>query len=235
VKRLLAITPPAGPVSAASPDAWGGHDALAELAVLLREPGRPAAELLAPDARLAPLRRRCRAAGVPLLLSVDLAELAALPELPDDLAGVQLRGDPDLATLRAARRELERLRPGPRVCLGRSCHGAPQPGHELVDYTVFAPVFAPTTAQPGRAPGSKIPAGLAALAAWAAAPGARVHALGGVGPATAAACLRAGARGLAGIGVFFGEPGRVAQDVAALREILAAHDPHVEPLSPRRP
>lgn len=233
MKRLLAITPPVGPVPAHSLDAW--RDITPDLALLLREPGRPAAELLTPDARLAPLRRRCHAAGVPVLLSVDLNELAALPALPADLAGVQLRGDPDRATLLAARRELGRLRAGPHVRLGRSCHGAPQPDHELVDYTVFAPVFAPSTAQPGRAPGSKVPAGLAALTTWTRAPGACVYALGGVGPTTAAACLAAGARGLAGIGVFFGEPGRVAQDVAALREILAAHDRHVEPLSPRGP
>ena len=200
--------------------------------MLLREPGCPAAALLAEHGRLAPLRRRCRAVGVPMLLSVDLAELESLAELPGDLAGVQLRGDPDLGALLAARNHLGRLRPG-GAWLGRSCHGTPQPGHEHVNYTLFAPVFAPTTAQPGRPSGRKSPAGLAALAAWAAAPGARVLALGGVGPMTAAACLTAGARGLAGIGVFFGEPGRVAQDVAALREILAAHDRHVEPLPPR--
>ena len=117
--------------------------------------------------------------------------------------------------------------------LGRSCHGAPQPGHALVDYTLFAPVFAPTTGQPSRPLGSKLPAGLDALRTWTAAPGACVFALGGVGPVTAAACLAAGAHGLAGIGVFFGEPGQVAQDVAALREIVAASDRHVEPVSPR--
>ena len=228
--RLLAITPPVGPVPGDSLVAW--RAALPELAVLLREPGRRAVEILALDGRLASLRRSCREAGVPLLLSVDSAELAELAELPTEIAGVQLRGDPDLAALAAARTHIGRLRPTD-AWLGRSCHGEPQPGHETVDYSLFAPVFAPTTAQPGRPLGSKIPAGLAALAAWAAAPGAWVLALGGVGPGTAAACLAAGARGLAGIGVFFGEPGRVEQDVAALREILAAHDRHVEPVSPR--
>jgi hypothetical protein len=220
--------------------AWRG--VWPEIAVLLREPGRPAAELLAAEGRLGPLRRRCRDVGLPMLLSVDLADLMALSSLPGDLVGVQLRGDPDPATLAAARAELGRLRLDGRgsgrlrpagAWLGRSCHGVPQPGNELVDYSLFAPVFAPTTAQPDRPLGSKIPAGLAALADWAAAPGACVFALGGVGPQTAAACLAAGARGLAGIGVFFGEAGRVEQDVAALREILAAHDRHVEPLSPR--
>jgi len=228
--RLLAITPPVGPVQEDSLVAWCAG--LGELAVLLREPGRCASEILAHDGRLAALRRSCRDAGVPLLLSVDSAELAELAVLPGDLAGVQLRGDPDLRALAAARTQVGRLRPT-GAWLGRSCHGAPQPGHEIVDYSLFAPVFAPTTDQPGRSRGSKAPAGLAALASWTAAPGAWVMALGGVGPGTAAACLAAGARGLAGIGVFFGEPGRVAQDVAALRESLAAHDRHVEPVSPR--
>jgi len=228
--RLLAVTPPTGPVPADSLAAWCG--VRTALAVLLREPGRRAAEVLAAEGRLAGLRRECRTAGVPMLLSVDQEDLAGLATLPDDLAGVHLRGDPDPAALMAARARIGRLRPA-GAWLGRSCHGAPQPGHEQVDYTLFAPVFAPTTAQPGKPIGSKIPAGLAALTEWARAPGACVFALGGVGPVTAAACLAAGARGLAGIGVFFGEPGRVAQDVAALREIIAAHDRHVEPVSPR--
>lgn len=226
--RLLAITPPSGPVPADRVATW--RAAWPELAVLLREPGRRAAEILAPDGRLAPLRRQCRAAGLPVLLSVDDEDLAELAVLPADLAGVHLRGDPGLQALIDARARLDRWRPD-GAWLGRSCHGAPQPGE--VDYTLFAPVFAPTTAQPGKPLGSKIPAGLAALADWTRAPEACVFALGGVGPETAAACLAAGARGLAGIGVFFGEPDRVAQDVAALREILAAHDRHVEPLPPR--
>jgi len=238
--RLLAITPPTGPVPADSLDRWlAAGVAAPAIAVLLREPGRRAAEILRPDARLAALRRRCAAAGVPLLVSTDLAELPDL-DLPPDLAGLHLRGDPDPGALPAARARLARPVPGdmssrpardpgdPAPLLGRSCHGAPQPGHRDVDYTLFAPVFAPTTA-----PAGKIPAGLTALRAWTRAPGARVFALGGVGPATAAACLAAGAWGLAGIGVFFGEPARVEQDVAALREFVAAHARHVEPVSPR--
>lgn len=269
--RLLAITPPTGPVPADSLDRWlAAGVAAPAIAVLLREPGRRAAEILRPDARLAALRRRCAAAGVPLLVSTDLAELPDL-DLPPDLAGLHLRGDPDPSALPAARARLARPVPGdmssrptrnpgdpappnltvraleladpsspardrsdpapagdPVPLLGRSCHGAPQPGHGDVDYTLFAPVFAPTTA-----PAGKTPAGLTALRAWTRAPGARVFALGGVGPATAAACLAAGAWGLAGIGVFFGEPARVEQDVAALREFVAAHARHVEPVSPR--
>ena len=277
--RLLAITPPVAPVPADLVSRWLGAGAL-DIALLLREPGTPAGQLLAPHGRLAAIRAACVARGIPVLLSIDASELGL--QVPPDIAGLHLRGDPELALLERARRihpvpshsqpsahpvpsdtvpsdslpparpvpshsltdphtvpsdSLPRAPPvpshSPGPWLGRSCHGAPRPGHALVDYTLFAPVFAPTTAQPGRPPGSKIPAGLAALRAWTAAPGAVIYALGGISPANAAACLAAGAHGLAGIGVFFGEPGQVAQDVAALREIVAASDRHVEPVSPR--
>lgn len=224
--RLLAITPPVGPVRPDLVSRWLAAGSL-DIALLLREPGTPAAEILAPHGRLAAIRDACLAHGIPVLLSIEASELD-LPR-PPDIAGLHLRGDPDLALLTRARERL--IQPVP--WLGRSCHGAPRPGHGLVDYTLFAPVFAPTTAQPGRPPGNKIPAGLVALRAWTTAAGAVVYALGGISPANAAACLAAGAHGLAGIGVFFGEPGQVAQDVAALREIVTASDRHVEPVSPR--
>lgn len=208
--RLLAISPPVGPVDPDIVDVWLAAGAGGLIAVLLRDPGRPPAHVLAPDARLAPLRRRCRDRHVPVLLALDPAALDH--DLPADLAGLHLRGDPDLPTLRRARERTN--------LLGRACHGDPQPGHELVDYTLFAPVFAPGTADPAR---PKPPAGLAALARWTADPRAHVIALGGITPATAPACLAAGARGLAGISGLFGEPARVEQDVGALVRLLAAH------------
>ena len=201
--RLLAIPPPTGPVPADIVDPWLSAGAAGTLAVLLREPGRTPAELLAPDARLAPLRRRCVAAGIPLLLAADRPT-----DLPPDLAGLHLRGDPDRATLHRARAH--------QALLGRACHGDPQPGHDLVDYTLFAPVFAPRTA----ANVPKPPAGLAALARWTADPRAHIIALGGITPATAPACLAAGARGLAGISGLFGDPAQVEQDVATLVDLL---------------
>lgn len=208
--RILAIPPPTGPVPADIVDRWLAADAAPLLAVLLRDPGRTPAEILAPDARLAPLRRRCLAAGVPLLLAADAA-----CDVPPDLAGLHLRGDPDLATLNRARDRL-----GPRL-LGRACHGEPQPGHDLADYTLLAPVFAPNTP----AGFLKPPAGLAALARWTADPRAHVIALGGVTPHTAPACLAAGARGLAGISGLFGEPAQVEQDVATFVALLTARPP----------
>lgn len=228
--RLLAITPPTGPVPGDILLRWltPARGEAPDLAVLLREPGRGPAELLASD-RLADLRRRCREHGIPQLLSIDPG--APLPPLPPDIAGLHLRGDPDLAHLARARARLPADPAGPPVprdiLLGRSCHGAPQPGHTEVDYTLLAPIFAPSTGA------GKTPVGLAALRAWTRAPGATIFALGGISPATAAACLAAGAHGLAGIGVFFGEPAQVEQDVAALRDLVAAHPRHVEPLPPR--
>lgn len=201
--RLLAIPPPDGPVPADIVDRWLAAGAADTIAALLREPGRTPAEILAPGARLAALRRRCVAAGIPVLLAADAPTV-----VPADLAGLHLRGDPDHATLERAREH-----PG---LLGRACHGEPQPGHDLVDYTLFAPVFAPGT----RSARPKHPAGLAALARWTADPRAHVIALGGITPRTAPACLAAGARGLAGISGLFGDPAQVEQDVAALVDLL---------------
>jgi thiamine-phosphate pyrophosphorylase len=235
--RLLAVTPPTGPVAADSVDRWLAAGAAAVgVAVLLREPGRRAPELLADDGRLAPLRRRCRERGVPVLLGTSPGELAGLSAFPRDLAGVQLARDPGPAALTAAREQLARLvgaAASARLWLGRSCHGEPQPGADCVDYTVVAPVFTPGTTDPTHPLGPKRPAGLTLLARWCAIPDAVMFALGGVTPATARACLAAGAHGLAGISVVFGDPARVEQDVAALCRQLADARPHVEPLPPR--
>ncbi|WAS89644.1 thiamine phosphate synthase [Nannocystis punicea] len=219
--HLLAITPPTGPVDPELVARWRVGAGERALAVLLREPGAAPEALLDPAGRLAPLVRRCRDRAIPLLLAVDpglAVRAAALPGID----GLHLRGDPSLACLAELRARLPGL-------LGRAVHGEPQPGHHLVDYTLVAPIFAPTTAQPGAPLGSKRPIGLAGLRAWTADPAACVVALGGVGPGTAGDCLVAGARALAGIGVFFGPLERVEQDVAALSEQLRVA--HV--LSPR--
>ncbi|MCA9689231.1 MAG: thiamine phosphate synthase [Myxococcales bacterium] len=211
--RLLAITPPSGPVAPAIVDAWLAAEAGDVLMVLLREPGRGPDELLDARHRLAPLRRRCQEARIPLVLSVAREHLdAGCRALLDGRAiGLQVRGDPApdvIAQLRAQVGD---------ALLGRSCHGAPDPAPSPVDYTCLAPIFAPTTTQPGR---EKRPVGLDVLAAWAAARPEPILALGGIHPANADACARRGAWGFAGIGVFFGEPERVVEDVAALRRAL---------------
>src|SRR5690606_24784649 len=124
---------------------------------------------------------------------------------------VQLRGDPSVADTQRVRDLL-----GPRV-IGRSCHGeTPDPAAHAADYTCLAPVFAPHTAQPGR---PKRAIGVAALARWTAVVP-RVVALGGVEPSTASACLAAGASGLAGISLFFGQRAAAQQNVAALRQVF---------------
>lgn len=195
----------------------------ARLAVLLREPGTGPEGLLDPAGRLAAFVRACRGAGLPLLLAVDPGHVArALSFGPD---GLHLRGDPPPA-------RLAELRPRVRGLLGRACHGAPQPGHACVDYTLLAPIFPPTTAGPGAPLGSKRPIGLAGLRAWTADPTAAIVALGGVDPDTGAACLDAGARALAGIGVFFGPPERVEHSVAALCGLVRTRAAHVLPPRP---
>lgn len=205
---LLAITPPVGRVDPDLVDRWIAAGAGERLLVLLREPGAVPTALTALDGRLGALVDRCRRRGVRYLLSVDpTCDPAA--HMSFGAAGLHVRGDPSPAVLAA-------LRPRVGGLLGRSCHGAPQPGHALVDYSLLAPIFAPTTAQPGAPLGSKRPIGLAGLRAWTADPGAVVVALGGIDPTNAGDCLAAGAAAIAGIGVFFGAPDRVEQDVAAL-------------------
>jgi thiamine monophosphate synthase len=213
--RLLAVTPPAGPVDPAVVSVWREAGALATgLTVLLRDPGASLEALLAPTGRLGALAAACRAADLPLVASCDAAMLdeAATEVRARGLAGLQLRGDPSSAVLERARTLL------PDALLGRSCHGAPGPAEPApVDYTCFAPVFTPRTQTPDR---HKTGVGLEALRRWTADLNAWVVALGGLSPHNASACLQAGARGLAGISLFFGPTPRVAQDVAALVRAL---------------
>lgn len=217
--RLLAITPPA--TIAVELDLglipiWleAGAGELG-LAVLLREPGASPRQLLA-DARLLRLREALADRGVPAFLS--LAPAAPEPEgLAQELrratppiAGAQLRGDPS-AELCARWRALL-----PGFTVGRSVHGL-APTHADVDYSCLAPIHAPSTAQPGVI---KEPIGLAGLRRWTAVRD-DVIALGGVTPHSASACLDAGARGLAGIRLFFGPRAETAQYVASVCQAFA--------------
>lgn len=234
--RLLAITPPRGPVDPACIDAWrrgllqprtvterhgevrGGHDLPAAdgqrsatpigLALLLREPGLAPVDLL-DSPRLAGVIARARATAIPLLLSADTAVMRSATA---DLFAT-LRDRCDGLHLRgdpsqSATAQVRARWPSPKW-LGRSVHGPPV-ADPVVDYSVLAPVFTPRTD-----PAGKTPAGLDAVRAWArVAP--PVLALGGITPPRSAGCLAAGAYGLAGIRVFFGPADEVADNVGVL-------------------
>lgn len=104
--------------------------------------------------------------------------------------GVHVRGDgPDVRRVRGLL---------PRGALvGRSVHAGDPPGAGAgADYLIFGPVFATASKPPGWQP-----AGVEGLR-QAAAAGGRVVAIGGITPDRVAACVAAGARGVAGIGLF---------------------------------
>ena len=92
------------------------------------------------------------------------------------------------------------------------------------DYVLLGPVFAPHSK-----PAARAPVGVDVLAS------ARTPtlALGGIDASNAAACLRAGAHGVAGIGRF-GDPGEVARIAAEIARIVAATAGDAEAHPPRR-
>jgi thiamine monophosphate synthase len=104
------------------------------------------------------------------------------------------------------------------VLVGRSCHDRAelqQAREEGCDYVMVSPVF-PSASKPGYGPALG-PAGLARLVdgappAWA---------LGGIGPDDVAGCLRAGARGIAVMGLVMRHPGSVVAFLSALEEVAA--------------
>jgi len=216
--RLLAITPPTGAVDPSAVTRWCGA-AEVGVAVLLREVTTPRAALDR-NGRLHALAELAREQGLPVLWSVDCATLLRTPaDALQRVDGVQLRGDPSASELARARDHLG------HGWIGRSVHGGPvqaPPGQTpAADYAVFAPVFSPRTTTVGRS--SKKAAGVQALRAWAGATRG-VFALGGVGAATAAACVTAGAWGLASIHAFFGAAD-VEHEVAAMAAALRPTPP----------
>ncbi|MBV1857565.1 MAG: thiamine phosphate synthase [Nannocystaceae bacterium] len=215
IARLLAITPPVGPVPTTCVEV--AADLGIPVSVLLRDPGTDLGEGLRPDARMGPLLRAARDAGVSVLAScagADLERSAAIAQNAG-LHGLQLRGDPSDAELLRARAAW------PGAVLGASVHGAARP--VAADYLLFAPVFAPRTT----AAFTKSPAGLKPLAAWSALHP-RVFALGGVTPQTAEACAKTGAYGLSGISTFFGSADTLADTLRALAAALTSA-PDVSP------
>jgi thiamine-phosphate diphosphorylase len=188
--------------------------------------------------------REAAAAGVDLVqvreLDLEARDLYRLIERCLDAAAglptrivVNDRADVALATgahgvhLRADSYPGERVRaivPG-GFLIGRSVHDPEEAGSVAasgsVDYIVFGTVFASAS----KAPGHRT-AGLDGLAAAvrAAAP-VPVLAIGGVSADSAAALRRAGAAGLAGIGLFLpGEAGAEATLDATVRRVRAAFD-----------
>ena len=131
--------------------------------------------------------------------------------------GVHLRADgPPVADIR-------RLG-GAAWLVGRSIHAAGEAAIEMApDYFLFGHVFR-TISKPG-----VTPSGLTALTGAVRAARVPVLAIGGITPDRAAACARAGARGVAAIGVFL-PPGRSAEALgpaAAVAALRAALEPPV--------
>jgi thiamine-phosphate pyrophosphorylase len=165
----------------------------------LREKDLPAAERRARLAELVALGRRYRGT---VTAHDDIEAVEAV-----GAAGVHLPSGSDPA---AARRRL------PQGLIGVSAHSGAEAAAQLqagADYVTLSPIFL-TDSKPGYGPAL----GLDALAAAAStAPGA-IIALAGIGPDNAAACLAAGARGIA----VMGEVMRAAHPEAMVRRLLIA-------------
>jgi thiamine-phosphate pyrophosphorylase len=165
----------------------------------LREKDLPAAERRRLLRALVALGRRYEAT-VMLHEDVDAAVAAGA-------GGVHLPGGGDPA---AARRRL------PAGLIGVSAHTPEEAAAQLkagADYVTLSPIFL-TASKPGYGPA----VGLAALAAAARRASGPVVALGGIDAENIAACLAAGARGIA----VMGEVMRAADPEAAVRCLIAA-------------
>lgn len=209
IPRLLAITPPQGPVATTCLEA--AADLGIALSVLLREPGENPEAMLRPDARVGPLLRVARAANIPVLASCTATDAVGFATTARDagLCGLQLRGDPSDDELLRARAAW------PQGILGASVHGDPRT--VAADYVVLAPVFAPGTP----AGFAKEAVGVEPLHHWSTRHP-RVFALGGITPETAGACTAAGAYGVAGISTFLGSADAVADTLRALATVLTS-------------
>lgn len=154
-------------------------------AVQLREPQLDAATLYA-------LARALAGAG--RVIITDRADVAVAA----GASGLHLRGDgPPPARVRDLI--------GPSMTLSRAVHTEDEAARARreggLDWVVAGTAFA-SESKPGRAP-----LGAQGLAAIVAAAGMPVVAIGGIGPATAAAAWAAGVSGIAAIGVFLADFG----------------------------
>lgn len=154
---------------------------------------------------------------------VERARGTAARILVNDRADVALAAGAGGVHLRADSFPAARVRTlSPTWIIGRSVHAGDSAVDEAgVDYVLFGTLF-PTTSKPGAAP-----AGVEALSAFAAASSRPVLAIGGVTPAGARECRRAGAAGIAAIGAFLpagSAPGALGPRAAVLafRDALSA-------------
>ena len=170
----------------------------------IREGDLAARDLLALTGRVA---HRAREAGTHVLVN-DRADIAL--NLED--VGLHLKSDgPPASVLRG-------LAAAGRV-IGRSTHDPVDSGlAEGADFLVFGTVF-PSGSKPPGAP----PAGLDALRRACAAVAVPVLAIGGVTPDRVADCRRAGAAGIAAIGIFL-PPGRAPGATGPRAAALALRD-----------
>jgi thiamine-phosphate pyrophosphorylase len=165
----------------------------------LREKDLPAAERRVLLAELVALGQRYDAA---VMAHDDIDAVEAV-----GAAGVHLPRGSDPA---AARRRL------PQGLIGVSTHSAAEAAAQLragADYVTLSPIFL-TDSKPGYGPAL----GLDTLAAAAQTAPGPIIALAGIGPDNAAACLAAGARGIA----VMGEIMRAANPETTVRLLLAA-------------
>jgi len=203
-----------------SPDARTVNDEVARLEGWLEEAitaGVDVIQVREPDLPGSVLHRLVSA----LAAKVSGAHVAIVVNDRADVAvtsgadGVHLRGDgPPVPLVRA-------LAPRPGWIVGRSVHDATDAmRHGMADYLLFGTVF-PSASKPAGAP----VAGIEALQRAAAATATPVMAIGGITPERAAACVRAGAAGVAAIAVFLPEgcaPGALGatRAVRALRTAM---------------
>jgi thiamine-phosphate pyrophosphorylase len=174
--------------------------------IQIRERDLPARDL----ASLVERAVAAAAGGATAIVVNDRVDVA----LATGASGVHLPGDgPAGARVRAVC--------GPGGLIGRSVHAPEEATTEAqaLDYLLFGTVFETDSKPAGRRV-----AGLEALRATAAAVDRLVLAIGGVTPERVGACQRAGAGGVAGIGVFL-PPGRARGSLgvrAAARALRAA-------------
>jgi thiamine-phosphate pyrophosphorylase len=167
-------------------------------AIQIREPDLDAAALLALVRRIV-----ARAAGLPTgVLVNDRVDVAMAARAH----GIHLRGDGFPV---GEVRQLE-----PDWIIGRSVHGTERLDvHRAADYLLFGTVYA-TASKPANWPIAGI-RGLEAAVSRSAVP---VLAIGGITPARARDCHRAGAAGVAAIGLFLPE-GRTPDALGVRRAI----------------